>query len=282
MEAVQSSYELTRRTTEAGRTSELDLRTAESQLETARAQVALAQHQRAQAENALVLLVGGPLPATLPPLPPLDARTVVAELAPGVPSEVLLRRPDVLAAEHALLSANADIGAARAAFFPSISLTATAGTASSELSGLFGSGSFVWTFAPRINLPIFTAGRLRASLDVAEVRKDVQVARYEGAIQAAFRDVADALVSKGSFDDQIRAQEARVKSEQRRYHLSELRYRGGVDSYLNVLTAQRDLYASQVILIDTRRARLVNLVQLYKALGGGWLERRPAVARTDG
>jgi len=204
---------------------------------------------------------------------PLDAQPVVAELPPGVPSEVLQRRPDVLAAEHALRSANASIGAARAAFFPTISLTAAAGTASGELSGLFGNNTGSWIFAPRITLPIFTGGALRASLDVAEVRRSIEVAQYERAIQSAFRDVADALVSRASLDEQLRAESARVKAEQRRYDLSNLRYRGGIDSYLTVLTAQRDLFAAQQQLIQTRLSRLTNLVDLYKALGGGWRER---------
>jgi multidrug efflux system outer membrane protein len=235
--------------------------------------------RRAQAENALVLLVGQPLPQDLPAAEPLSAQPLIAELPPGVPSDVLIRRPDVLAAEHALRSANASIGAARAAFFPSISLTASAGTASTELSGLFGAGSGTWSFAPRITLPIFTAGALRASLDVAEVRKSIEVARYERAIQGAFREVADALVARGALDDQLAAQAARVAAEERRYALSELRYKGGVDSYLGVLTAQRDLFAAQRELIETRLSRLANLVDLYKALGGGWVERAAQAAR---
>jgi multidrug efflux system outer membrane protein len=273
LELVESSLALTRRTFEAGRASELDLRTAEGQVQTARVNLAAALQQRAQAENALVLLVGAPLPADLPPATPLAAQPPVADLPPGVPSEVLTRRPDVLAAEHALRSANASIGAARAAFFPSITLTGFAGTASAELSGLFGGGSLNWSFAPRITLPIFTGGALRASLDLAEVRRSIEVARYERAIQGAFREVADGLVARGALDEQLTAQAARVAAEERRYALSELRYKGGVDSYLNVLTAQRDLFAAQSQLIDTRLARLANLVDLYRALGGGWVER---------
>ena len=273
LEAVEASYKLTQRGWEAGRTAELDLRTAETQVETARFNLAAAEQQRDQAANALVLLVGAPLPENLPAPMPLDAQPIVAELPPGVPSEVLQRRPDVLAAEHALRSANASIGAARAAFFPTISLTAAAGTASGELSGLFGNNTGSWIFAPRITLPIFTGGALRASLDVAEVRRSIEVAQYERAIQSAFRDVADALVSRASLDEQLRAESARVKAEQRRYDLSNLRYRGGIDSYLTVLTAQRDLFAAQQQLIQTRLSRLTNLVDLYKALGGGWRER---------
>jgi multidrug efflux system outer membrane protein len=272
LEAVAASLTLTRRSAEAGRVSELDLRTAESQVETARFNLSAAEQQRAQAENALVLLVGGPIPTDLPAPLPLDAQPFVAELPAGVPSDVLVRRPDVLAAEHALKSANASIGAARAAFFPSISLTATGGTASSELSRLFGSGSATWVFFPRITVPIFAGGALRASLDVAEVRKSIEVAQYERAIQGAFREVADALVARAAIEDQLRAQTARVAAEGRRFQLSDRRYRAGIDSYLTVLTAQRDLFAAQQQLIQTRLSRLANLVDLYRALGGGWRE----------
>ncbi len=269
LDALEAALKLTRRAVEVGRVSELDLRTAEAQVETARFNLAAAEQQRARAENALVLLLGGPLPADLPPPLPLDDGQLVAELPAGIPSEVLARRPDVLAAEHALQSANASIGAARAAFFPSISLTAFGGRASPSLDGLFTGSADSWSFLPRITIPIFAVGALRAGLDVAEVRKSMEVARYERAIQGAFREVADALVSRGWIDEQLRAQAARVAAEARRYHLSELRYRNGVDSYLLLLTAQRDLFAARQQLIQTRLARLTNLVDLYKALGGG-------------
>jgi multidrug efflux system outer membrane protein len=278
LETVRASHELARRTFEAGTSSELDLRTAESQVETARFNLSAFEQQRAQAQNALVLLVGGPLPADLPEPTPLDAQPPVAELPPGLPSDLLQRRPDILAAEHQLLAANASIGAARAAFFPSITLTAFGGTASGELSGLFSSGSGLWSFAPRIDLPIFTGGRNKANLDGANVRKSIQVARYEQAIQVAFREVADGLEARGRLDEQLAAQTRRVEAEERRYAISELRYRKGVDSYLNVLTAQRDLYAGQQQLIQTRLARLTNAIGLYRALGGGWLEKGTASA----
>ena len=273
LEGVTAALKLIRRAEEAGRVSELDLRSAEAQVETARFNLAVAEQQRARAEHALVLLVGGPLPADLPPPLPLDGPQVVLGLQAGVPSEVLVRRPDVLAAEHALQAANATIGAARAAFFPSISLTAFDGTASASLQGLFQAGSPSWSFVPKINIPIFQGGALRAGLDAAEVRKSIEVARYQRAVQGAFREVSDALVSQGWVEEQLRAQTARVAAESRRYQLSERRYRGGVDSYLNVLTAQRDLFAARQQLIQTRLARFTNLIDLYKALGGGWRER---------
>jgi outer membrane protein, multidrug efflux system len=273
LETVRTSLGLTRRNYEGGRTSELDLRTAEAQVETARFNLSAAEQQRAQAENALVLLVGQPLPPDLPEGRRLDAQPPLADVPPGLPSDLLQRRPDILAAEHALRSANANIGAARAAFFPSISLTAFGGTSSSDLGGLFESGSRTWSFTPRINLPIFTGGALRAGLDVANVRKSIQVAEYERAIQVAFREVSDALVARSTLEGQLAAQQARVAAEQRRYELSDLRYRKGVDSYLTVLTAQRDLFGAQQQLIQSRLQRLTNLVDLYRALGGGWLER---------
>ncbi len=272
--AVEASLRLTRRQAEVGRVSELDLRTAEAQVETARVNLAAAGQQRARAASALALLVGGPVPADLPPGLPLEGGHLVAELPAGVPSEVLTRRPDVLAAEHALRAANAAVGAARAAFFPSITLTAAGGTSSASLDGLFAAGSGSWSFSPRLHLPIFTGGALGASLDAAEVRTSVEVARYERAVQGAFREVADALEGRAFLDAQERAQAARVAAEARRFELSERRWRGGVDSYLAVLTAQRDLYGARQQLIQVRLARLANLVDLYKALGGGWRERR--------
>jgi outer membrane protein, multidrug efflux system len=274
LDSVVEALRLMRRAFEAGRVSELDLRSAEAQVEAARFALAAAELQRVRSENALALLVGGPLPSGLPPPLPLDGSQVVAGLQAGIPSEVLVRRPDVLAAEHALKSANATIGAARAAFFPSISLTAFDGTASVSLSGLFQAGSLNWSFVPRINIPIFAGGALRASLDAAEVRTSMEVARYERAVQGAFREVSDALSAQGWIEEQLQAQAARVEAESRRYDLSVRRYRGGVDGYLNVLTAQRDLFAARQVLIQTRLARLTNLVDLYKALGGGWRERR--------
>jgi multidrug efflux system outer membrane protein len=278
LETVEASAALTRRSVEAGRTADIDLRTAESQVETARFNLAAAEQQRALAQDALELLAGGPIPADLPAPMALDAQPVIADLPAGIPSEVLVRRPDVLAAEHALRAANANIGAARAAFLPRIALTASGGVASAELSGLFATGQEAWSFVPQLSIPIFAGGALQANLDAAHVRKSIQVAQYEGAIQSAFREVADALASRGWIEAQLRAQTARVAAEQERFRLSDRRYRAGVDGYLTVLTAQRDLFAAQQQLIQTRLSSLANRVALYKALGGGWRERTAGAA----
>jgi multidrug efflux system outer membrane protein len=273
LEAVGKLVEVTRTLVEAGQRSDLDASTAEAQLATARAAAAAARRLRAQAENALVLLVGQPLPPGLPPPSPLEAMALRTELPVGLPSELLQRRPDLLAAEHSLKAAHANIGAARAAFFPSISLTGFAGLASTALASLFTGGALAWSFSPQIRVPLFTAGRNRATLEVAEVRKQIEVARYERAIQVAFREVSDALVARGAFEEQLEAQLARVAAEQRRFEISQTRYRSGIESYLSVLYAQQDLFAAQQQLIELRRARLANVIALYRALGGGWRER---------
>ncbi|MCP3101508.1 efflux transporter outer membrane subunit [Myxococcus sp. K15C18031901] len=283
LETVEASFDITRRSHELGRASELDLRTAETQVLAGRFALELYLRQKAQADNALVLLVGQSLPEGLPEPMSLSQQPLLAELPAGLPSDLLERRPDILAAEHQLKAANANIGAARAAFFPSITLTATGGTTSTELSGLFGSGTGVWSFLPQLNLPLFAGGRLEANLDMAEVSKSIEVARYEQTIQVAFREVADALVARASFEAQLQTQTQRVETETRRYQLSEQRYRAGMDSYVTLLSAQRDLYGAQQTLIDARLARLTNLVSLYKALGGGWREdTRPAGEPTEG
>ncbi len=272
LKLVEDSYGLVKRRYEAGTVSELDLRTAETQVFAAQASLAEYTRQRALAENALMLLVGAPLPAGLPPPVPLGSQGLRADLPAGLPSDLLARRPDILQAEHALRSANASIGAARANFFPSITLTAFGGTASAELDGLFKSGSGMWSFSPTITLPLFTGGRNRAVLKSARAAQQITVAQYEKAVQAAFREVSDALASRELLAVQITAQENRVAAEQRRYDLSDLRYQQGVDNYLTVLSAQQNLYSAQQGLIQARFAELSNLVELYKALGGGWLE----------
>jgi outer membrane protein, multidrug efflux system len=273
--AVQNSYDLIKASYDAGASSELDLRTAEAQVETAKANAANFEQQRDQAQNALVLLVGEPLPDDLPPPQTLDAQNLLADLPPGLPSDLLQRRPDILEAEHQLKAANANIGAARAAFFPTISITANAGTSSAQLAGLFAGGSGTWLFNPQITLPIFEAGQNKAGLDVAKIQKLIEVAEYEKAIQTAFREVADALVAKKFLDEQVADQTALVKAEQRRYDIADARYRNGVDAYLTALLAQQDLYAAQQNQIATQFARLSNLISLYQALGGGWHENSP-------
>jgi multidrug efflux system outer membrane protein len=269
---VGKSVEMTRHLVEAGQRSDLDAATAEAQLAAARAAAARARRERAQSDNALALLIGQPLPPDLPPPVSLEVTALRAEIPVGLPSELLQRRPDILAAEHALKAANADIGAARAAFFPSISLTAFAGLASTALSSLVSGGALGWSFAPQIRMPLFTGGRNRANLEAAQVRKRIEVARYEKAIQIAFREVSDALVARAAFDEQLAALNARIAAEQRRFEISETRYRNGIESYLAVLSAQQDLFAAQQQLIDLRLARLTNIIDLYKALGGGWRE----------
>jgi multidrug efflux system outer membrane protein len=273
--AVQASYELTKRSYEAGVVSELDLRTAEGQVQTARSAVAAYEQQLAVAEDGLVLLVGRPLPKDLPPPPPLDSLDCLSDVPAGLPSDLLQRRPDILEAEHQLKAANANIGAARAAFFPTITLTASAGTASSQLANLFAPGSGTWMFSPQITLPIFTAGRNLANLDAAKIGKLIEVANYQKAIQTAFREVADSLAVRATVEVQLAAGEALVKAEQRRHELAEARFRQGVDNYLTVLSAQQDLYNARQNLIQSQYSRLFNLINLYQALGGGWREYSP-------
>ena len=266
-ESQQAAYDLVRRRFELGLASELDLRRAQTSMDAARADVARFTQLVAQDENALDLLVGAPLPRELLPEGLGRVRPPV-EISPGLPSEVLLERPDILAAEHLLKGANADIGAARAAFFPRISLTAAVGTASSELSGLFGSGSGAWTFSPEAVLPIFDA-RIWPALAVSKVDREIAVAQYERAIQAAFREVADALAVRGTVDRQILAQQSLVDASARTYRLSTVRFERGIDDYFGVLDAQRSLYAAQQALIAVRLAGVANQVRLYAALGGG-------------
>jgi multidrug efflux system outer membrane protein len=273
LKAVESSHRIAARRQEVGAASRLDLATAETQVQRARADVSTFRQLLVQADNSLAFLVGQTLPADLPPPAPFNAQGLVADVSPGLPSDLLQRRPDVLQAEHELKAANAEIGAARAAFFPSIKLTAGIGTASDELSRLFSSGTGTWNFVPRVTLPIFAAGQNRAALDVANLQKRIEIARYERAIQNAFREVADALVVRARVGEQIEAYDALTAAQQERYNLTEIRYRQGVDSYLAVLIAQQDLYAAQQSQIRIRLSNYTNLVALYRALGGGWTEQ---------
>jgi multidrug efflux system outer membrane protein len=273
LEAQQNSLQLTQKRFDVGNVSGLDVASAQTQVETAKANLAALAQQRAQAENALTLLVGQPLPTDLAAGQPFKAQGLLTDLPAGLPSDLLERRPDIIEAEHQLKAANANIGAARAAFFPSISLTGSFGSASRELGNLFKPGQLAWSFVPQISLPIFEAGRNIAGLDLSKVNKQIAVAQYEKSIQAAFREVSDALTARAMLEQQIAAQEGLEKATAQRYQLAELRYRNGVDSYLTLLDAQRSLYSAQQGLIQARLARLTNLVTLYKALGGGWQEQ---------
>ena len=266
--ANDHSLHLTSRSKSAGKASALDVVQARTSVESTRASVARYERQVAQDLNNLALLVGGPVDQTLPSRPLAD--DLVARVPAGLPSDLLQRRPDILQAEYQLRAANANIGAARAAFFPSVSLTANAGSTSTELSGLFKGGSGSWTFQPQINLPIFNAGSLRASLDYAKLQKDIGVAQYEKSIQTAFQEVADGLAARQTFTDQLNAQRDFVAANQAYYDLAQHRYRSGVDSNLTFLDAQRSLFSAQQALIVDRLAQLVAEVNLYTPLGGAW------------
>lgn len=269
--AYEQSYKLTSRSNEVGVSSALDLSQARTSVENARVALARYTRQVAQDENSLTLLLGTGLPANLASKPLSD--NLLSEVPAGLPSDLLQRRPDILQAEYNLKAANANIGAARAAFFPSISLTANAGTMSPDLGGLFKGGSGTWSFAPQINIPIFNAGSLRASLDYSKIQKEINVANYEKAIQTGFQEVSDGLAARETYKEQLEAQRGFVAANQDYYRLAERRYRIGVDSNLTFLDAQRQLFSAQQSLITDRLAQLTSEVTLYKALGGGWNEQ---------
>ena len=269
LQAFEQSHQLTIRSNQVGVASALELSQSRTSVETARVRQAQYQRLVAQDLNALTALLGTALPANLAASQPLDTQ-LLSTLPAGLPSDLLQRRPDILAAEHALLAANANIGAARAVFFPSISLTANAGSLSPDLAGLFNGGSGTWLFQPQINLPIFNAGSLNASLDYAKIQKDIRVAQYQQSIQTAFKEVADGLAARQTYQQQLQAQRDLVSANQDYYRLSQRRYLIGVDSSLTFLVAQRSLFSAQQGLIVERLAQLVSEVNLYKALGGGW------------
>jgi multidrug efflux system outer membrane protein len=273
----RTAYDLAKQRFEVGASSELDLRQDEALLQSAHvAQLVLAR-QRAQALNALTLLVGKPL-TNLPPAQTLSEQHIVTDIPAGLPSDLLMQRPDIRSAEQTLRAANANIGAARAAFFPRISLTAGVGTASNELSGLFDSGSRAWSFAPQLTLPIFEAGRNVANLKLSEVRKNIEIANYEKTIQVAFREVADALVARKLLDEQIDAQRKVQDAQAARLKLADLRYKNGIASSLDVLDAQRELFSAEQDLVQARLLRLTNAIDLYRSLGGGLLETTATAA----
>ena len=259
-----------------GTATAMDEAGAESTLDTANASIAAYTRQVAQDMNELVLLAGAPLPQDL-----LNRMNAVAGLAAepglqalpaGLPSDLLERRPDIMAAEHTLLAANANVGAARAAFFPQVTLTASGGTASNGLQGLFGAASGAWLFQPTISVPIFAGGQNLANLDVARVEKRIQIANYEKTIQSAFRDVSDALDARATYVSQVAAQQALVDADSRYYQLASMRCRAGIDNYLNVLVAENELLNARLTLVSLKLEALENSITLYKALGGGWQE----------
>ena len=272
LKTAQESYRITKLQFDNGVGTELDVTQSEGILQQAASNLQSQLRLRAQAENALVLLIGEPLPADLPPGLPLDSQNLLADIPAGLPSDLLVRRPDIASAEHSLLAANANIGAARAAFFPKVSLTGSFGTLAPSLGTLFKPGSAAWSFAPQISIPIFEGGTNLANLDLAQIQKRIEIANYEKAIQTAFREVADGLAARGTYDEQIKALDRYVKSQARGLELSDMRYRNGVDNYLSVLTAQTNLYTAQQLLITARLNRVTNLVDLYRELGGGWIE----------
>jgi len=278
----EESYAVTQTMFQGGATTELALRQAESTVDAAKANLAQYERQFVEDRDALQFVLGAPIPANIEFSGGLDRNPIVSELEMNVPSGVLVQRPDVLAAEHRLQAANANIGAARAAFLPTISLTGNFGTASAQLSGLFEHDSEAWTFAPTIGVPIFAGGANIANLRVAKLTRDTAVAQYEKAIQTAFREVADTLAARGTLDEQWAAQQALVTASRDAYHLADMRFRGGVDGYLSALDAQRSLYGAEQQFELVRLLRLENRVTLYKALGGGLQEETATVAPAPG
>lgn len=253
----------------AGVTSALDFRQTETLLTQAESELAALRLQQAQTRNALELLVGTPQVGALPPARTLAEQGIVENIAPGLPSELLTNRPDILQAEEQLRAAGANIGAARAAFFPRISLTAVLGFASTALSGLFGDDGFTWSVGPSLNVSIFDFGRNAGNLDLAVVRRDISVANYERTVQTAFREVADALAARRFLADQLAAQQRALAAQRDRAELATLRYRNGVAGYIEVLDAERELFGAEQAVVQTRRQQLSNAVALYVALGGG-------------
>ena len=266
----QESLRLTQLKFDNEAASRIELSQAQSVLEGAKAALAQALRQRSLDENALVLLVGTSLPKDLPAGRPVTAQDLLPDLPAGVPSDLLARRPDVRQAEQQLLAQNANIGAARAAFFPRISLTGSAGVVSSELDTLFSNGTSAWNFASQLLLPIFDFGRSQANLDSTKVARDIAVAQYEKAIQTGFREVSDALAGRATLGEQLRAQNAQLAAEQTRMQLTDMRFKHGAASAFDVLDAQRSLFTAQQAAVQVQVQQVQNLVTLYKVLGGGW------------
>ncbi|MDH0337144.1 efflux transporter outer membrane subunit [Metapseudomonas otitidis] len=273
----EASFALTERRRQAGTTTALDYQEARGLVEQSNAELERIERERRQAFNALVLLLGTADAVRDIPESPSEVARVLQDIAPGTPSALIERRPDILAAEHRLKARNADIGAARAAFFPRISLTGSLGTSSAELSGLFDGGSRSWSFVPTLTLPLFDAGRNRANLDLAEVRKESAVAAYEASVQVAFREVADALAANDTLRREEAARSALADTSRETLKLARARYEGGVDSHLRYLDAERTSFGNELALIETRTQRQLALVDLFRALGGSWSEEAPVV-----
>jgi multidrug efflux system outer membrane protein len=270
LRSQQATYDLTKRSHDLGGSSGLALAQAQTTVNSAQGEAAAYQSQILQDQNALRLLLGTEIPTDLLPGDELDPAAALVQVPDELPSSLLQRRPDVLAAEHSLKAANADIGVARAAFFPSITLTASGGTASSDLSGLFKAGSGAWTFAPSISLPIFNAGSNRATLDQARAEQQIQVQTYQQTLQTAFQEVADALAVRSTLDERLQAQRDLTDASETSYRLADALYRAGSQSFLEALDSQRSLYSAQQDLITLRLAEQTNRVTLYKVMGGGW------------
>lgn len=266
----QASYDLIQKRFNEGIATQIDLAQAQTSLQTAKANQAQYRRQVEQDINQLTLLAGSPVNDLLPRESALNSQELICPLPAQLSSTVLLQRPDIMAAEHDLKGTNANIGAARAAFFPTIGLTAKAGVLSTEMDQLFDGSSGTWLFAPTITVPLFTGGKLQAELDVAEIRKDIAIARYDKAIQTAFRETADALAGIATYAEQVQARVTGLQANQDYYNLAKNRYEQGVDSYLVLLDAQRSLYNAREAAVSVKLAQLVNQVNLYKALGGGW------------
>jgi multidrug efflux system outer membrane protein len=267
LESTQAAYDLFKRRYDIGLSQHLDLLQVQTRVDAAKVDISVYTRAVAQDESALNLLVGDTVPPELLPYA-LGSITEANDVYPGISSEVLLRRPDILQAENLLMSANANIGAARAALFPRISLTTTIGTASSELSGLFGSGSNTWLFSPQFVMPIFDP-RAWSALTVTKTDQKIAVAQYEKTIQIAFKEVADSLAVKGTIEDQLNSQKSLVDAQAESYRLAKTRYLKGIDNYLVVIDAQRNLYSSQQGLVLIELAKFANQANLYAVLGGG-------------
>ena len=270
LKSQQESLELTRKTFALGAASQLTLSQLESTVATAKVDIANYQRLLKRDKNALDFLVGKTVTADLLPSESIDDVLSLPDVPVGLPSELLTQRPDIKAAEHDLLAANANIGVAKAAFYPSISLTANAGTASADLSNLFDSGSGTWSFVPSVNLPIFNMGRNQANLDVAKAQQEMAITSYERTIQQAFKEVSDALADREGYMHQLDALNDLYQSNELSFTLSDARFQKGADSYLQVLDAQRNWYSAGQQLILGKQAYLASQINLYKALGGGW------------